>query len=59
MYDILHCIYNSSFESLVTDKSKELFEEFCEEYNNGELVSMYYEGIPLEVRETTLKSQHK
>lgn len=52
---------NIYFEDLTSKEAHKIFEkEFVKDYNKGKLTPMYYDGkIPLEIRSSTVKTQHK
>ena len=49
------------FEDLTSKDARKLFEkDFVKDFNKGKLNKMYYDGnIPLEIRNSAVKTQHK
>jgi len=47
------------FEALSTDEARAHFRSFMKEYNSRSLPDMYYQGIPQEIREVAMRSQHR
>jgi hypothetical protein len=44
---------------MTSDETHHIFEKFCHEWNKGKLPDMYYTGIPPDIRDSCIKTQHK
>lgn len=48
-----------SFEELDSSETHNLFEEFCTLWNQNKLPTMYYDGIPSEIRHECMRTKHR